>query len=512
MTDGRNIASETGRTGPALTLSKIISVVGAARWLNFREITVRDVTDDSRRAGPHTLFVAVPGETADGHRFIQDALDRGACAVVCQEAPDPAPSCPIIQVADSRAALSALAAALHGCPARRLHVVGVTGTDGKTTTTELCAAILNEAGRRAGSLGTVRYNLGGRSIDSSQTTPHPLMLHAMLREMADAGLTHVCMEVSSHSLMQKRTADVPFEAACLTNVTEDHLDYHKTHEAYVAAKGLLFESLAPGAAAVLNAASPACELYRSLCRARVLTYGMDQAGLRADVRGVKRSEGLGGMDLTVRRAEGVLELHTPMAGAYNCENILAAATAAFALGVGEDAVRRAVAAFRGVPGRLERIECPTGAVFVDYAHTPNGLRSVLSALRPLARGRLICVFGCGGDREVQKRPLMGAVSAGLADVTIVTSDNSRSERTENIIAQIVAGIPANGKPLYTEPDRRRAIAMGLDELRSPQDVLAICGRGCEQVQIIGPSRTPFDDRVVTTELVQERARQRRRSA
>ncbi|MDP6106929.1 MAG: UDP-N-acetylmuramoyl-L-alanyl-D-glutamate--2,6-diaminopimelate ligase [Candidatus Brocadiia bacterium] len=484
---------------------------------HWRDVQVLCVTDDSRlvEPGEGALFVAVRGEQADGHGFIPEALARGACAVVCEQraapvgAPSPLPERPAIRVQDSRRALSALAAAFNGRPADALCMVGVTGTDGKTTTTELCRAILNEAGLKVGSLGTVKYNFAAHAVDSPQTTPHPLALHAMLREMVQEGLTHVCMEVSSHAIVQQRTADVPFDVAVLTNVTEDHLDYHRTPEAYVLAKQRLFEGLDETATAVLNAASPICERFAAACPGRVLTYGLDRP---ADVTGRKRSENMRGMDILVETPAGAYELQTPLTGDYNAENLLAAAVAAFALGIDEETVRRAVRGFAGVAGRLELIEAPPGlglpGIFVDYAHTPNALRSVLESLRSLTPGRLICVFGCGGDREKQKRPLMGAASAELADLTVLTSDNSRSEATEQIIAEIAQGIA----DYIAEPDRRRAIEKAIDLADSPQDVVAICGRGCERVQDLGERRLPFDDRVVAREIVGAISAKQRRSA
>ncbi len=506
--------------------------------VHWRDVQVLSVTDDSRRVEPGegALFVAVRGEQADGHGFIAEALARGACAVICEQraapvgAPSPLPERPVIRVQDTRRALSTLAAVFNGRPADELCMVGVTGTDGKTTTTELCRAVLSEAGHQVGSLGTVKYNFAAHALDSPQTTPHPLALHAMLREMAREGLTHVCMEVSSHALAQQRTADVPFDVAALTNVTEDHLDYHGTPEAYVRAKQRLFEGLDKSATAVLNAASPVCERYEAACPGRVLTYGLQAArgplaqgrlhrqhsALSADVAGRKRSENMRGMDILVETPAGAYELHTPLTGDYNAENLLAAATAAFALGIDAETVRRAARGFKGVAGRLELIEAPPGlglpGIFVDYAHTPNALRCVLESLRRLTPGRLICVFGCGGDREKQKRPLMGAASAELADLTVLTSDNSRSEATEQIIAEIVEGMPRGRADYIAEPDRRRAIEKAIDLADSPRDVVAICGRGCERVQDLGERRLPFDDRVVTREIVRGLSANQRRSA
>ena len=449
----------------------------------------------------------------DGHRFIADALERGVKALVCQALPWPLPDCPVIQVADSRAALSALADAFHGRPSQHLCMVGVTGTDGKTTTVELSRAVLSEAGYLTGSLGSVRYSLGGHSLDSVQTTPHPLALHAMLKQMAQSGVTHVCMEVSSHALTHQRTAHVAFDAAILTNVTEDHLDFHGSPEAYVRAKQRLFEQLPPDAFAILNAGSPVCERYRDATCANVLTYGMEG---RADVTARRRSAGMRGINLLVRTPRESFPVRTSLIGEHNCENVLAAATLAFALELPPEAVCKALETFRGVPGRLERIDLPgvrgLPTLLVDYAHTPNALKRVLEHLRRVARRKLICVFGCGGNREKQKRPAMGRVATSLADLTIVTSDNSRDEPTEDIIAEILGGIEAPEDHYVTEPNRRRAIEMAIAEADSPRDVVVICGRGCERVQIIGELKIPFDDRIVAREVLRKLRGVRRKSA
>jgi len=483
-------------------LADLIQSVRARKKHNFSDAPITSVTDDSRRAQPGALFIAVRGEKIDGHSFIGDAVARGASAVVCQKAPKPRPACPVITVRDSRVALSALASAFYGHPTRDICMVGVTGSEGKTTTTELIRTILEHAGFRAGSLGTVRYNLGGRVVEADQTTPHPISLQAMLREMADGGITHASMEVSSHSLVQRRVHHVEFRVAVLTNVTQDHLDFHVTRKAYIRAKQMLFERLSPDAVAVLNADSPVCNRYRKATNATVLTYGMHKP---ADVRLDCLNADLGGMNLTIHTPLGTYDVYTPLVGDYNCENILAAATAAFALGMPSAAVRRALERFVGAPGRLERVtpleRSDLPLVFVDFAHTGESLRRVLTVLRPLTRGRLICAFGCGGNRERQKRPVMGQTATSIADFTVITSDNSRNERTEDIIAEIVAGIRAPGARYETEPDRRKAIEKAIAAATSPDDVVAICGRGHEQVQILGDQRIPLDDRVVAREVL-----------
>ncbi len=495
------------------TLGEFVAQVGAVQRLNWADMAVSSITDDSRQVRQGALFVAIAGQKADGHDFIPEALARGAAALVCEKVPSPLPPCPVVQVRNSRLALSALAAEFYEHPARSLCMIGVTGTEGKGTTTELIWALLCGAGYPTGSLGTVHYRLGGRVLEASQTTPHPLSLHAMLREMVQAGLTHAAMEVSSHALVQCRTAHVLFRVGVLTNVTQDHLDFHKTPQAYVRAKQMLFEQLPPDGIAVLNADSPVCERYSRAARhASVLTYGVRNA---ADIRLEGHRCTVRGTRLLVRTPLQSYTIESPLIGDYNCENILAAIAVGFALSVQQDVVRRAMHRFEGVAGRLEKVEIlgrpdlPT--VIADYAHTPNALRRVLTTLRPLTRGWLICVFGCGGDRDRLKRPLMGQAATSLADFTVITADNSRSERTEDIIAEIVGGIEPHSGLYKIEPDRRSAIQTAI-EAAGPDDVVALCGRGCERFQILGERRIPFDDRVVAREVLQHYTGAQRRTA
>ena len=492
-------------------LDDLVAPLRITERFNYANVPVSCITDDSREVDKGALFVAVPGEVVDGHRFVLDAARSGASAIICRDLPAHLPRCPLIRVPDCRIAISAVASVFFGRAAEQICVIGATGTDGKTTTTELIRLTFAKAGLSTGSLGTVTYNLGDRVLESGQTTPHPLVLHAMLREMADAGITHVSMEVSSHALVHHRTAHVPFRAAVLTNVTEDHLDFHRSPEAYLQAKQMLFESLGPDAFAILNARSPACEPYsRAAAPARVITYGLGRA---AQVRGQVLSVTVAGMEVAVHTPRGSYRLRTPLTGGYNAENVLAAAAVAFALGLPVGAVQSALKSFRGVPGRLERVSPPgMPTVIVDYAHTPNALKTVLTTLRPLTKGRLVCVFGCGGNRERQKRPAMGSIAAELADFTVITSDNSRNEATEDIIAEIVGGIQTRGIGYMTEPDRARAIEEAIGQATSPDDVVVICGRGCERVQTLGDQRLLLDDRIVARQILADLRTTRKKSA
>ena len=494
-------------------LSELAHFLRAERTLNPANPVIRSVVQDSRQVEPGALFVAVPGEKTDGHRYVAQAVKQGASALVCQIIPHPAPACPVIQVSDAREALSALAAAFHGFPSCHLRLTGVTGTDGKTSTTHILRAILEEAGRTAATIGTLGYAFADRQIDSDLTTPDPLALHRSMAGMLEAGVSDVCMEVSSHSLVLKRVAHLDFDAAVLTNITRDHLDFHVTREQYARAKRMLFEMLDPDAVAVLPAAGEFHASFADATAAQVLTYGIDEL---ADVTGRVLSMGMDGTTMSVRTPFESYTVRTPLAGVYNCQNILAAVTAAFGFGIEGESVASAMNAFRGVPGRLERVRVPgradLPAVVVDYAHTPGALDKVLRTLRPLVKGKLICLIGCGGDRDRTKRPIMGRIATEQADVAVFTADNSRSESTEDIIDQMVAGVSSDLAEYYVEPDRRKAIRLAICMARSQQSLVALCGRGCERYQKIGGRSIPFDDRTVAREIMSAIPASRRRGA
>jgi len=501
------------KSGPRARLQELVGALEPWHVLNEADPVITGLSNDSRATEPGHLFVAIEGEKADGHDFIPQAVEAGAAAVVCSRPPLPLPHCPVIIVRDTRWALSALADAFYGSPSRELRLTGITGTDGKTSTTEILRCILNEAGFAAGSIGTLGYCIGGRWLDAELTTPDPVSLHRSLRRMLEIGLTDACMEVSSHSLIQQRVAHLRFDAAVLTNITRDHLDTHKTRENYIAAKRMLFESLASDAVAVLPADTEFASSFRKVTRAETLTYGLENL---ADVRGSILSHGTAGMELLVRTPYDRYTVHTTLVGAYNAQNILAAATVAFAFGIGGEVVKEAMRGFRGVPGRLERIRIPgrtdLPAVYVDYAHTPDALRKVLTALRPMTGDMLICVIGCGGDRDRTKRPLMGKAATELADLVVFTADNSRSERTEDIIEEMLAGVRSPADRYRVEPDRARAMQLAIELAATPDCVVAICGRGCERYQEIGGRSIPFDDRLVARQIMQQIPLRRRKSA
>jgi len=493
-------------------LHDLIPITGPVRVHNPADARITSLANDSRRVRPGALFVAISGTRADGHAYIPQAVENGAAALVCERLPHPLPDCPVLEVENSRWALSALANACYDTPSQQLRVTGVTGTDGKTSTTEILRTILNESGTQAGTIGTLGYWIDGHRTDSDLTTPDSIALHESLHRMSKVGLRHVCMEVSSHSLVQHRVAHVDYDVAVLTNITRDHLDTHGTRANYARAKRMLFEQLQPGAVAVLPADSEFLEDFRSATAAEVLTYGTDR---QADVQGQVISMDMDGMEILVQTPFEVFCVRTPLIGGYNCLNILAATTAAFAYEVTGAAVKEAMRSFRGVPGRLEKVQLPgrpdLPGVCVDYAHTPGALQKVLSTLRPLVKGKLVCVVGCGGDRDTTKRPIMGRIATEWADMTVFTADNSRSEQTEEIIAQILAGVQHPTR-CRIETDRRRAIELAVGLASTPDSMVIICGKGCERYQDLGDRKTPFDDRVVARQTLERMPLRRKKTA
>jgi UDP-N-acetylmuramoyl-L-alanyl-D-glutamate--2,6-diaminopimelate ligase len=475
---------------------------------------VSGLTDDSRRVTRGGCFVAVRGLRADGRRFIPDAVDRGATAVVA-EPPDPLPDRPVgrILVPDSRRALPRLAGAYFGHPSRALTVVGITGTNGKTTTSYLVEALLRAKGMDTGVVGTIQYLVRGVAREASQTTPDAVELQGLLAEMVAAGVRGVAMEVSSHALAQGRVDGTSLDVAVFTNLTQDHLDFHGTMDAYAAAKRrLFFELLAdgdkPGRSAVLNADDPVgaawAEALAARLPGRVLTFGL---GPGRAVRPRAYESSLAGISLEADTPIGRVALASPLTGEHNVMNLLGAIGVGTALGLSEAAIAQALREVSSVPGRFERVDAGQEfLVVVDYAHTPDALRRVLETARRLTRGRLGVVFGAGGDRDRGKRPLMGQIAARLADRLWITSDNPRSEDPDAIIEEIARGVtppPREGQSRL--PDRAEAIRAAIDWARQG-DTVVIAGKGHETYQIIAGRVLPFDDRAVARQLLAARAR------
>ncbi len=503
-----------------MTLGELLRTVDAAgSWGSAGDATVTSVAYDSRQAGPGSIFVALRGVKADGAAFARDAVKRGARAVVSESEPPEALAVPWVRVSDARLALAALAAEFYGHPSRELTLVGITGTNGKTTTSYLLTSIFEAAGWQSGRIGTIGYRIGRREIDAARTTPEAPDLQRMLRDMVTQGCSACVMEVSSHALSLRRADHLRFAAAIFTNLTRDHLDFHGDMEQYFRAKRRLFELLPGDGVGVANLDDRRGAEFAAVAK-RPVTYAIDAP---ADVRPGPLSYSLEGLAFEARTPRGTLRLRSPLVGRPNAYNILAAAAAAMALDLPFTAIEQGVAALADVPGRFQLI---SGAgddvrVVVDYAHTDDALKNLLETARPLAPGRLITVFGCGGDRDRTKRPLMGAVAARLSDLVVVTSDNPRSEAPEQIIEEVKRGIvmPADRTPPGGQPprkstpclaivDRKDAITHAVREAR-PGDLVLIAGKGHEKYQQIGDRTLPFDDVDVAREaLARRRARSR----
>lgn len=472
--------------------------------------TVSGLTDDSRQVTAGSCFVAVRGLGADGHRFIPQAVERGARAVVA-EPPDPLPGNTVgrILVPDTRRTLPKLADAYYGHPSRALIVVGITGTNGKTTTSYLCEALLRARGLATGVIGTIQYVVGGKARDAGQTTPEAIELQGLLAEMVAAGVGGVAMEVSSHALDLHRVDGVSFDVAVFTNLTQDHLDFHKTMQGYANAKRRLFVELLaaggkPGATAVLNADDPVGAEWADALPGRVITFGL---GGGHAIHPLRHESGIGGIRLVATSPSGPVHLVSPLIGEHNVMNLLGAVGVGVALGLAPAAIEAALGSVTHVPGRFEQVEAGQDfLVVVDYAHTPDALERVLETARRLTSGRLGVVFGAGGDRDRGKRPVMGRIAATLADRVWLTSDNPRSEDPAAIIEEIAAGVvPAPPGGYARDPDRREAIRQALDWGR-PGDTVVIAGKGHETYQIIAGQVLPFDDRLVAREFLSGRNR------
>jgi UDP-N-acetylmuramoyl-L-alanyl-D-glutamate--2,6-diaminopimelate ligase len=463
---------------------------------------------DSRQVRPGDVFVAISGTACDGHDFIEQAIAGGATHIVHETGrtmprathPDKTPV--FVPVANPAQAAGLLAQAAQGYPGSRLTSLAVTGTNGKTTVTFLVRSCVQAAGSKCGLMGTVVYDTGSGSTVSSLTTPDCLTIAAAQRQMVDAGAQYMVIEASSHALSQDRLAGVGFTAAAFTNLTGDHLDYHKTKENYLAAKIRLFAALAPAATAVLNKHAPESQSIAQATKARVCRYAIDEpADLTAHIESMTVDGTRFALEYQGRREQ----VKTPLLGRYNVANHLAAAGLCLAAGLDLRTVAAGLSALRGVPGRLEKVESDGFAVLVDYAHTDDALQNVLTTLRPLCPGRLMVLFGCGGDRDKTKRPRMAKVTEQLADVVIVTSDNPRTEPPEAIIRDILTGFEEPGSERVTvEPDRRKAIELAIETAR-PQDVVLIAGKGHETYQIIGTKKTDFSDQDIARQCLRERA-------
>ncbi len=465
---------------------------------------VTGIAYDSREVKPGWLFVAMQGGSFDGHRFISGAVEAGASAILCERDVEDV-SVPCVVVPDGRTAMGEIAAPFFGYPSRKMKLIGVTGTSGKTTVTHLIQSIFTAAGRPAGLIGTLGARIGDELIETKHTTPESVDLQRTLVYMVDQGVQAAAIEASSHGLYQGRTLGCEFDCGVFTNIARDHLDFHGTVEAYLDAKMILFREY-PGRSgkpfvAAINADDPSAGSVMEATKGKVVTFAVDtDADIRAtDVNVTDRSVGF-------RMAyKGTLTpIRLEIGGYFNVYNALAAVAAAIGLGLDVDTVAKGLAAAHRVPGRFESVDCGQDfGVIVDYAHTPDELENVLRTAKSLTRNRLIAVFGCGGDRDRGKRPIMGRIGSDLADLVVVTSDNPRTEDPESIIGMVLEGIPESERTRATvQPDRREGIRAAIN-MAQAGDVVVIAGKGHEDYQIFADRTIHFDDREVAREVLAE---------
>jgi UDP-N-acetylmuramoyl-L-alanyl-D-glutamate--2,6-diaminopimelate ligase len=485
-----------------MRLRALLQASGIAPGLADPEIS--SLCHDSREAGPGSLFFALPGAKSDGAEFVAQAVERGAAAAVVQRAPDQS-TCPLIVVENARAAMADVAAEFFGHPDRSLKCIGVTGTNGKTTTAFLTKHILDAASQRCGLIGTVKYVAGDSERPAARTTPESIELQGLLAEIRDAGGRAVSMEVSSHSLVQDRVRGVEFDAAIFTNLTQDHLDYHGSMDAYFEAKARLFEALANQTTkkprAVVNSDDRFGQrlLDRYAKRLKTVSFGRN---VHAEFRASAIRQDLHGTRFTLEARGKSYLVRSPLIGLFNVYNTLGALAACMTCGVELRRGIDAMAAAPQVPGRLERVPARRNfQVFVDYAHTDDALRNVLQTLRECGPARLITVFGCGGDRDRAKRPLMAAAGESLADLVILTSDNPRSEDPEAILAEMEKGLVRRNHEKI--PDREAAIRRAID-LAGPGDIVVIAGKGHEKTQEFADRKIPFDDVAVAARAISDK--------
>lgn len=497
-----------------MKLSDIKTILPEATYYNFPTTTnnnvISDLSYDSRQVKPGHIFFALRGAKVDGQSFINDAIQKGCIAIVTRKKFELSSSIPQIIVPDPRKTLAVLSHHFYNKPSHQLKVIGITGTNGKTTTAYLIKSILEAAGKKTGLLGTIKYELGPREIAAPITTPESLDLQKYLAEMVQNGMEYAVMEVSSHSLIQKRVAQTRFVAGVLTNVARDHLDFHKTMKIYRKAKALLFRNLEPQDQVILNKDDRAGQLYARLTPSKVNWYSLltRSNGKPCCFAQIKEMS-FQGTKLILNTPAGKLDIKTELTGQYNVYNIAAAAATALALGIEPAAIIKGIESLKAVRGRMEHVMAGQDyEVIVDFAHTDGALKNLLINVKNILinkvkgqpkKGRLILVFGCGGDRDCGKRPLMGGEAARYADIIVLTSDNPRSEDPLKIIADIKQGIKRRNN-YYIQPDRYAAIKQALALARTG-DVVLIAGKGHETYQIFKDTVKPFDDREVVREIL-----------
>ena len=485
------------------SLASLLNLLPEVKTLGSAEKIITDITADSRTVQAGSLFIALRGATVDGHKFLPMAAAKGAVAALVEEVPqEPPEGVTLLVVPDTRAAMELITPYFYDYPGKRLRMVGVTGTNGKTTTTNIIRLILRKAGHKVGLIGTINIMIEDEETVSHNTTPDVVDLQKTLYAMVCAGCDYCVMEVSSHALALKRVAGIEYDCAVLTNITQDHLDFHKTMENYRDAKSLLFEHLTDGNKtnknAVFNMDDPSSAVIKARTKARAWTYGK---GEENDIYPLRFTVAPKHMQLALATPVGEMDLELKITGEFNVYNVMSAVGAMLAEGISKETIVAVLDGFDGVPGRFQLVEAGQPyTVIVDYAHTPDGLENVLHTARSITRGKLWVVFGCGGDRDNKKRPIMGGLALELADKVVVTSDNPRTEDPERIIDEIFTALQnvPKGKEVFRLSDRREAINFALAHAAA-EDVILIAGKGHENYQILKDRTIHFDDKEVVLE-------------
>jgi UDP-N-acetylmuramoyl-L-alanyl-D-glutamate--2,6-diaminopimelate ligase len=489
-----------------ITVTKLFQTV-YGKMVTTHDVQIERLQYDSRKVQRNDCFIALKGGKYDGHAFIQGAMNQGAKVIVLQhEEVLPDSLCMHsgvikVLVPDTRKALAMMASNYYGHPSEKMKFIGVTGTNGKTTTSHLVKSILEAAGEKVGLVGTIEYKIGERILPATHTTPESLELNELFGQMVEGGCTSVAMEVSSHALDQSRIYGLDFDVAIFTNLTQDHLDYHRTMDKYFEAKKVLFTELKPASYAVINHDDRWGVMIHDSIRTKVISYGIASA---ADVQAKDLKFAMTGTTLTINNGHGELTFTSSLIGKFNVYNILAAYSTGLALGIPREQIIQGINNMKNVRGRFERINAPAGwTAIVDYAHTPDALENCLKTVQDVLpsqnRGRIITVFGAGGDRDKTKRPLMGRIAGDYSDIVIVTSDNPRTEEPEKIIDDIIRGVTRHASVLR-ETDRRTAIERAIS-CAQRGDVILIAGKGHEDYQIIGQEKIHFSDREIVENLL-----------
>ncbi len=493
-----------------MILNELTVGVKIKRLLGSENVRILGIAHDSNQVGSDFLFAAIKGETTDGHAFISQAVERGASALLVETVDGiELRDISVVVVDDCRSSLAQISSNFYNHPTKELKLVGITGTNGKTTTTYLLESILQTDNKNVGVIGTVEHRYQGAKITSNMTTPESIDLMALLRDMRNSGVEYVVMEVSSHALDKKRVQGCHFDTAVFTNLSQDHLDYHKTLDNYFKAKKSFFaevlkKSVKRPISSVINVDDPYGRKLIKGSPGNLISYSLEDRHAQVFADEIELTNE--GIVSKVRTPWGNIDIRSKLLGRHNLSNILAATASALSLGLSPDSIEKGVSSLSSIPGRLERVDNHLGiTVLVDYAHTPDALKNVLQVARPLTKGRLILVFGCGGDRDPMKRPMMGRIGRKLSDILIVTSDNPRTEPPEKIIEDIEIGVfegAFTGKTYFRIVDRRSAIEKAI-EIAGEGDTVLIAGKGHENYQIFGKVKSPFDDREVAKSKINE---------